>query len=110
MEALKTLFGLFAGSSVRAALKSSTPKSQLRNIAASGAVIWGSGGVNGKSDWRSERIWFVRPAAKPLPPSAPMPYIAATPAVRKHTDRKLRLMVMGQIDPLPLPVTTFVQQ
>ena len=110
MEAPKTLFGLFTGSSVGAVLKSSTPKSQLRNIAASGAVIWAFGDTNGKNGWRSERIWSVRPAAKLLHPNAPMLYIAATPAVRKHTDRKLRLMVMGQIDPLPLPVTTFVQQ
>ena len=110
MEAPKTLFVRFAGSSVGAAPRSSTPKFQLRNIAARGAVIWGSGGVNEKSDWRSERIWSVRPAAKLLHPNAPMMYIAATPAVRKHTDRKLRLMVMGQIDPLPLPIMTFVQQ
>lgn len=93
MVAPNTLFGLFAGSSVGAALKSSTPKSQLRNIAASGAVIWASGGVNGKSDWRSERIWSARPAAKPSPLNAPMPYIAATPVGRKHTERVQRVVV-----------------
>ena len=75
MEAQKTLFDLFVGSSVGAALKSSTPKSQLRNIVASGAVIWDFGGVNGKSDWRSAGIWSARPAAKPSPLNAPMPYM-----------------------------------
>jgi len=109
MEAQKTLFGLFAGSSVGAALKSSTPKSQLRNTAASGAVIWAFGGINEKSDWKSVRMWSARPAVKPLPPNAPMLYIAATPVGRKHTGRMLRLMVVGQINPLPLPVTTFEQ-
>lgn len=105
MEAQKTLFDLFAVSSVRAALKSSTPKSQLRNIAASGAVIWGSGDTNGKSGWRSARIWSARPAAKPLHPNAPMLYIAATPAVRKHTGKALRLMVSDHFDHLVLSVT-----
>ena len=105
MEAQKTLFGLFAVSSVGAALKSSTPKSQLRNIAASGAVIWAFGGVNGKSGWRSERIWSARPAAKPLHPNAPMPYIAATPAVRKHTGKALQLMASDHFDHLALSVT-----
>lgn len=103
------MFGLFAGSSVGAALKSSTPKSQLRNTAASGAVIWAFGGINEKSDWKSVRMWSARPAVKPLPPNAPMLYIAATPVGRKHTGRMLRLMVVGQINPLPLPVTTFEQ-
>lgn len=105
MVAQKTLFGLFAVSSVGAALKSSTPKSQLRNIAASGAVIWAFGGVNGKSGWRSERIWSVRPAAKPSPPNAPTPYIAATPVGRKHTDKVLRLMASDHFDHLALSVT-----
>ena len=105
MVASKTLFGLFAVSSVGAALKSSIPKSQLRNIAASGAVIWAFGGVNGKSGWRSERICSVRPAAKPSPLNAPMPYIAATPAGRKHTDKVLRLMASDHFDHLALSVT-----
>ena len=93
MEALKTSFGLFAGSSVEDALKSSTPRFRLRNIAASGAVIWGSGDTNGKSGWRNARIWSARPAETPLPPSAPMPYIAATPAVRKHTEKVQRAVM-----------------
>ena len=99
------MFDLFAVSSVRAALKSSTPKSQLRNIAASGAVIWASGDTNGKNGWGSERIWSARPAAKPSPLNAPMPYIAATPAGRKHTDKVLRLMVSDHFDHLALSVT-----
>lgn len=110
MEAPKTLFGLFAVSSVGAALRSSTPKSQLRNIAASGAVIWASGDTNGKNGWGSERIWSVRPAAKPSPPNAPMPYIAATPAVRKHTGKVLRLMVSDHFDHLALSVTNHAKQ
>ena len=99
------MFDPFAVSSVRAALKSSTPKSQLRNIAASGAVIWASGYTNGKNGWGSERIWSARPAAKPSPLNAPMPYIAATPAGRKHTDKVLRLMVSDHFDHLALSVT-----
>lgn len=110
MEAQKTLFDLFAGSPVGAALKSSTPKSQLRNIAASGAVIWASGDTNGKSGWRSERIWSARPAAKPSPLNAPMPYIAATPVGRKHTGKALRLMLSDCFDHSALSATLPIEK
>lgn len=99
------MFTLFGESPARAAAAPSILPCRPRNTAMKDAAIWASGDTNGKSGWKSVRIWSARPAAKPLRPNAPMQYIAAMPVDRKRTDKMLRIVPSDHFDHLVLSVT-----
>lgn len=107
--ALRTpMFILSDGSSAEVAEKSFTPMSEAKNIAMKDAVVLASGNTSVKSGWKRERIWSARPAAILLHPNAPMPYIAVMPAVKKRTDKVLRMILSAHFEHLALSVTVSV--
>ena len=79
-----------------------------RNTATKDAAISVSGNTSVKSGSKRERIWSARPAARLSRPNDPMPYIAVMPAVKKRTDKMLRMMLSAHFEHLALSVTELI--
>ena len=99
------MFILSVGSSAEVAEKCFILRFIARNTAMKDVAISVSGNTSEKSVSKRERIQSVRPAARYLPPNAPMPSIAVMPADRKRTDRALRMMLSAHFEHLALSVT-----
>lgn len=83
--------------------------SEAKNIAMKDVAISVSGNTSVKNGWKRERIRSARPAARYLPPNAPMPSIAVMPADKRRTGKVLRIILSPQNEDLTLCVTKTVK-